>query len=83
MVVEPMGVWVDPGLLARFLFLSGAPAFVVGLGIVHTCARFGISEEATFMIAMPLLLGIWYYFVGWLIDRRRARRSSRRASSTI
>jgi len=56
--------------------LSALPAFIAGLVIVTVLGRFGVSQVSSFMVSMPLLLGTWYYFVGWLIDRRRSKRSA-------
>lgn len=74
--VNTLYIVVDSGRLARVLILSGAPAFLVGVGFVHMLARFGISEVVSFMVAMPILLASWFYLVGWRLDRWRARRSS-------
>jgi hypothetical protein len=66
----------SPGLLAALLAFSALPAFIAGLVIVTVLGRFGISQVSSFMVSMPLLLAAWYYFVGWLIDRRRSKRSA-------
>jgi len=29
----------------------------------------GISEVLSFMLLMPVLILVWYYFIGWLLDR--------------
>jgi hypothetical protein len=60
---------VEPGLLIQTLMLSAFPAFLVGAIIVGSLRRLGISEVASFMVTMPLLIVAWYYFVGGLIDR--------------
>lgn len=77
----PMAIWVDPGWLAKSLMLSAFPAFVIGAVIVHGLGRLGISEVASFMVLMPLLISAWLYFGGWLVDRRRFNRSRRTAAS--
>jgi hypothetical protein len=64
------GIWVDPGWLGISFTLSALPAFVIGMIIVSSLGRLGISEILSFMIAMPLLIVAWYYFMGWMIDRR-------------
>jgi len=56
--------------------LSALPAFIASLVIVTVLGRFGVSQVASFMVSMPLLLAAWYYFVGWRIDRRRSKRSA-------
>jgi hypothetical protein len=76
MATDPLEVWVEPGWLARFLMLSALPAFLVGLGIVHGLSRVGVSQVSSFMISMPLLILAWFYFVGWLLDRRTRRPSA-------
>jgi len=35
----------------------------VGLG------RLGVSQVLTFMVLMPVLIFVWYYFIGWLLER--------------
>jgi hypothetical protein len=70
--------WVEPGWLARTLTLSALPAFMIGMAIVSALSNLGVSEVTSFMISMPLLIFAWYYFVGWLLDRRIEKRSRRR-----
>jgi hypothetical protein len=70
---EPLSVWVDPGWPTRVLEYSALPAFVIGVVIVVALSRVGISEVASFLISMPLLIGAWFYLLGWLIDRGRCR----------
>jgi hypothetical protein len=67
-------VWVDPGWLVMAFAVSALPAFVVGMIIVHVLRLLGISEIFSFMIAMPLLIFAWYYFIGWMIDHRMNKR---------
>jgi hypothetical protein len=62
-------VWDGSGSMARGLMLIALPAFAVGAICVRTLGHIGISQVRTFMVAMPLLIGAWFYFVGWLIDR--------------
>jgi hypothetical protein len=62
--------------------LSGAPAFLASVLIVRGLDRFGISEVTTFMAITPLLITVWYYAVGWGIDRWRRRRSLRTLAPT-
>jgi hypothetical protein len=71
---EPQTIWVQPGLMRKLLLWTAFPAFVVGVAIVRLLARLGISEVATFLTAMPLLVCVWYYLLGWLADRWRYRR---------
>jgi hypothetical protein len=70
--------WVHAGWLARTLTLSALPAFMIGMVIVSALSNLGVSEVTSFMISMPLLIFAWYYFVGWLLDRRIEKRSRRR-----
>lgn len=70
---EP-GVWIDPGWMTQLLGYSAFPAFILRKPIVHGFARVGVSEVTTFMVSMPILLGAWYYFAGWLLDRWRLKR---------
>lgn len=67
---------VDPGYLAISSLISGLPAFVLTGLVVRVLSRIGVSQVWTFMISAPILLFAWYYFLGWLLDRRR-RKSQR------
>jgi len=57
--------------MEKALVLTAIPAFLVGLAIVRGFARFGISEVTTFMAAMPVCITLWFYSVGWMLDRWR------------
>jgi hypothetical protein len=72
---EPEYIWVTPGWIDKALLLFALPAFVAGSGVVEGLGRFGVSQVLSFMISMPLLIFGWFYFVGWLFDRRRRSRS--------
>jgi hypothetical protein len=72
---DPEFIWITPGPLTRLLELSALPAFLVGAIVVGSLARFGISEVRSFMVLMPLLILAWFYFLGWLLDRWRYKRS--------
>ena len=74
---DPEYIWVTPGLMDKGLVFSALPAFLVGLAIVRGLAHLGVSEVATFMVAMPLCIALWFYSVGWLFDRRRYKRRIR------
>jgi hypothetical protein len=50
------------------LILTAVPAFVVGLVVVNGSASYAVSEIPTFMVSMPLLIGVWFYLVGTMID---------------
>ena len=78
---DPPTKSVSPGPVAKFLMYSALPAFAVGAVVVGALGQVGISQVATFMTAMPLLIAAWYFFVGWLIDRWTFRRASRSAPS--
>jgi hypothetical protein len=34
-----------------------------------------MNEFWTFMVCMPVLLLTWYYFLGWMIDRRQIKQT--------
>lgn len=74
---DPIYVDVYPGWLARTLMISGFPAFILGALIVEVFGKLGVSQLTTFLIAVPLLIFAWYYFVasmfGYLLKRRRTR----------
>jgi hypothetical protein len=53
------------------------PAFALGAVIVGLGSRVGISEFATFMVSVPVLICAWLYFAGWLVDRWRDKRRAR------
>jgi hypothetical protein len=67
-------VWVDPGLLVSGLMISALPAFVIGGLAVASLGPLGINKVVTFLAFMPLLVFAWFYFLGWLVDRRRRGR---------
>ncbi len=78
-----MGPYVHlggPRMAAKALVISAFPAFLVGEVFVRGLARLGVSELASFMSTMPLLMLGWFYLIGWLLDRRRHKRSLGRAS---
>jgi high-affinity Fe2+/Pb2+ permease len=57
--------------------VSALPAFVIGVLIVRGLGRLGVNEVRSFLISMPVLIFAWFYFVGWLIDRLKSRRTQR------
>src|ERR1700735_883666 len=70
-IVDRWGRPVD-----KLFVLSDLPAFLVGTLIVFGLGgKFGVSEVSSFMVTMPLLTFVWFYAVGWLIDRWRFIRS--------
>lgn len=79
---DPMYMWVDPGWLEKTLVISALPAFFLGAVFVRGLARLGVSELASFMSAMPVLIIAWFYVVGSLLDCWRHKRSLRRASAS-
>jgi hypothetical protein len=56
------------------LILTALPAFLLGAGLVGGLGRIGFSQVWVFMISMPSLVSAWFYFIGWLLDRRRMKR---------
>lgn len=68
---------VGLGLFTKVLIILTIPAFVAGAGIVTGFGRFGVNETLIFFLAMPLLIGTWLYFLGWLIDRAEGALSNR------
>jgi hypothetical protein len=61
--------------LAKLLILSALPAFPATTLVTFAVGRLGVSEVLSFMFFMPLLAVVWYYLVGWLVDRRGFKRS--------
>ena len=80
---DPEYIWVSPGWIERALTLSALPAFLLTVAVMHGLDRFGVSELPSFMITMPLLTLVWFYMVGWLLDRWQCKRSLRRSSAPI
>lgn len=70
-----LNTWNATGLMAKLLLTSALPAFAVDSMLVGGFARFGIGEVSTFLVSMPGLIAAWYYFIGWLLERR-LRKSS-------
>ena len=68
-------LWVTPGFLDGLFLLSALPAFVLGRAVVGLIGTLGVNELTSFMLLMPVLIFAWYYFLGWLLDRRIQRRS--------
>lgn len=66
----------DPGWATTLLLLSAFPAFVVNWILITILSRVGMSQVVTFMASMPVLIVAWYYFLGWLLDRRAHRKLS-------
>jgi len=70
---EPIYIWVAPGWPAEILVLSAFPAFLTGMTITRGLGRLGVNEVGSFMAIMPVAIFAWYYFCGWLIDRRKRK----------
>ena len=79
---EPQTISVEPGLVSIVFRLVALPAFIVGLAIVRELARLGISEVATFLVSMPLLILAWFCLIGSLIDHWRYKLVSRRVADS-
>lgn len=75
-------ITVDPGWLEKALTISALPAFLLGGVFVRGLARLGVSELATFMCMMPVLILVWFYEVGWVLDRWQHKRYLRRSSAS-
>ena len=54
---------VEPGFLTRALMISAFPAFIVGAVEVDLLGRLGVSQVASFMVPMPILIFAWFYLV--------------------
>jgi hypothetical protein len=67
--------WLRPTTVERIFGISALPALIVGLLMTHGLGLIGINEIWSFMFSMPLLTFAWFYFLGWLVDRRRFKRS--------
>lgn len=75
-------ITVHPGWLAKALTISALPAFLLGRVFVRGLARLGVSELASFMCTMPVLILGWFYGVGWLLERWQHKRSLGRSSAS-
>jgi hypothetical protein len=62
-------VKIAPSWLDRLLIVSALPAFLAAAAIVVVLSKLGLNEVLTFMVCIPILLFVWYYSVGWLIER--------------
>jgi hypothetical protein len=67
---DPTSIWIEPGPLPKLLVITAFPAFLVCGLVLSASSRMGISQVITFMTTMPMLIWTWFYFLGWLIDRR-------------
>jgi hypothetical protein len=65
---EPAHLYIAPSWLDKLLVFSALPAFLAGAGLVIGSSKLGVDEVLTFMVSMPILLFVWYHFVGWLLD---------------
>lgn len=77
-IFDPEYVWVGPGLMERAFVLTALPAFLLEFVVIHGLARLGVSELQSFLFTMPLLTVVWFYVVGWLLDRWLHKRASGR-----
>jgi hypothetical protein len=68
-------VKIAPSWLDRLLIVSALPAFLAGAAIVVVLSKLGLNEVLSFMVCIPILLFVWYYFLGWFIERWSARQS--------
>jgi hypothetical protein len=66
---------VHAGLLEKVLVVFALPAFLMGSVVVFGLGRIGVSEVTSFMFSMPLLICVWFYCIGLLVDRRAYKRS--------
>jgi len=78
---DPEYISVEPGLMQKALVLSALPGFLSSLAVVRGLARLGVSELVSFMLTTPVFIFAWFYSLGWLLDRRRYRRSVRTAAT--
>lgn len=69
------GLWLRPTGIEESLVWSALPAFILGEMIVHGLSALGVSQVASFFVSVPLLIFVWYYSLGWLIDRWWQRRT--------
>jgi ABC-type dipeptide/oligopeptide/nickel transport system permease subunit len=61
--------WIDPGILEIVLIVAALPAFIVGGISVAVLGRLGINQVSSFFVLMPILIFMWFHFVGRLVDR--------------
>jgi hypothetical protein len=79
----PVFIWVDPGWIATAFMLSAFPAFAIGIPIVRGLGHFGGNELVTFYCSMPILIALWFFCAGWLIDFFRLRRVRAKEGSQV
>jgi hypothetical protein len=75
-------MWIDPGWVARLLFLSALPVFLISAVAITGLGKIGIGQLSSFMSLTPALIVGWYYFIGWLLDRWSFKRSQPPAPSS-
>ena len=68
---DPETIWITPGVPERLLVLTVIPSFLIEAAVLVASAKLGINQVPVFFISMPILLFSWFYFLGWLVDRRR------------
>jgi hypothetical protein len=63
-----------PGIFQTVLVLTSLPAFLVAVLPAQLLVSLGLSQVSAFFITVPPLVIVWYYLLGWLLDRRRWRK---------
>ena len=79
---DPETIWIEPGVPQKILILSAIPAFLVEIAFLNAAAKLGISQIPVFFISMPISIFAWFYFIGWLFDRRRYKRTLKSAPAS-
>jgi hypothetical protein len=56
-------ILVDPGIVTKTLMAFAMPAFLLSAVIVGGLGRLGINQIWSFLISMPLLISVWFYWM--------------------
>jgi hypothetical protein len=68
---EPQYILIELGPLQKLVILTGFPAFLLSVPLIHALDSFGADQLIVFLTITALGLAVWYWFLGWLIDRRK------------
>lgn len=73
---EPDTIWIEPGMAEKAYLLLSLPAFIAVDVVLWTLRRSGVDQLYVFMISTPIFVGAWYWFAGWMIDKRHRKLSA-------
>jgi hypothetical protein len=71
-----------PRLSVFLLAMTALPAFIASLGLAHGMGKLGANEIPIFIVSTPVLIFMWYCFLGWAFQHWRTGRKSRNTALT-